>query len=320
MVKIAALYHFVEIADVEALKEWLRSIAQKHALQGMLILATEGINGTVAAEERELDLFLEELTSDQRFAEAQVKFSFASEQPFYRMRISIRSEIVTLGVPGFVRKDCEEVTMVEPKDWDSVISRDDVTLIDTRNDYECQLGTFRNAVNPQTSSFREFPHFAASLDKDKPVAMFCTGGIRCEKAASYLAQRGFKQVFNLKGGVLKYLEEIEPADSLWRGECFVFDQRVSVVHGLQRGESGLCRGCLHPLSPQDLRDELFLEGVHCRYCAHVLTAEQKKAAQERQRQMRLAKQRNQRHLGYVHHAKPAQALPSPPAESSSVNT
>ncbi len=194
--------------------------------------------------------------------------------------------------------------MIEPTEWIAILQLDYVIILDTRHDYEVQLGTFQGAQNPKTESFSDFPKFVeTSLAnvKDKPVAMFCTGGIRCEKAASYLAQQGFQKVYNLKGGILKYLEVVPSTDSLWQGECFVFDQRVSVKHGLQLGNCELCRGCRHPLQPTDL-DEHYLKGVHCTYCYSKLDADKIRAAKERDRQMQLAKQRNEKHLGYVHPA------------------
>ncbi|RYH21209.1 rhodanese-related sulfurtransferase [archaeon] len=267
MIKVVALFHFHDIEDVDALKDHLESLTDQHGIQGMLILATEGINGTIAAEEAIMDVFLTTFLSDPRFVGAEIKFSSAETQPFYRMRISIRKEIVTMGVQDFKRRDCPEVVMVNPHEWNEILKQEDVIIVDTRNDYEVKLGTFQNAVDPKTSNFREFPAFVANqlTDKSKPVAMFCTGGIRCEKAASYLAQQGFSRVYNLKGGILKYLEEVGEDESLWQGECFVFDQRVSVTHGLKQGHCELCRGCRQPLMPEETQDEHFKRGVHCRY-------------------------------------------------------
>lgn len=308
--KVAALYHFTQIDDVPALKAWLTTIARNHQVLGMLILAREGINGTIAAECASMDAFLNELRSDSRFSDLlSLKFSYANSQPFYHMRLSIRKEIVTMGIPEFVRKDCEEVVMVDPTDWNSVISKEDVVVVDTRNDYEYNLGTFAKALNPDTRTFGEFPKYAAeNLNKDAPIAMFCTGGIRCEKAASYLAQQGFKKVYNLKGGILKYLEDVDEKDSMWKGECFVFDQRVSVTHGLRPGHSKLCRGCRHPLTPEDRNDEHHLEGIHCKFCYNKLTPEQIAAAKERDHQIQLAKQRNEKHLGFVPRKKVKQCV------------
>lgn len=267
MIKVAALFHFHDIKDVNELKDYLESLTGQHGVQGMLILATEGVNGTIAAEEASMDAFLATFLSDPRFVGAEIKYSSAESQPFYRMRISIRKEIVTMGVPQFKRRDCPEVVMVNSREWNDVLTQEDVIIVDTRNDYEVKLGTFQKAVNPKTSNFREFPAFVESqlTDKSKPVAMFCTGGIRCEKAASYLAQQGFSRVYNLKGGILQYLEDVREQDSLWQGECFVFDQRVSVVHGLRQGHCELCRGCRQPLMPEETQDEHFKRGVQCRY-------------------------------------------------------
>jgi UPF0176 protein len=306
-VKIAALYKFVDIEDPVQLQSQLRDLTTKHHILGMLILATEGLNGTIAASPHNMDTFLQEFMSkDTRFQHGlEIKFSINETQPFYRMRISIRKEIVTLGVENFKITPSEHIHNIEPKDWNSIIQRDDLVVIDTRNDYEYDLGTFQKAINPNTVSFRDFPqymdeHILSDPTKSKKVAMFCTGGIRCEKVSSYLIQQGFEEIYNLKGGILKYLEEIPQNQSIWEGECFVFDQRVTVGHGLIPGNCQLCRGCRHPVTKEDRERDDFQEGINCRYCIDKLTEEKKRKAIERDLQMKLAKERQEKHLGYKH--------------------
>jgi UPF0176 protein len=301
-VKIAALYKFAKVEDPPALKQKLREMTSKHNILGMLILATEGINGTIASNEEDLMTFLAEFQEDPKFQGLELKFSHNEIQPFYRMRISIRKEIVTLGIPEFHIEPSERIHNVEPQEWNDVISRNDLVVIDTRNDYEFDLGTFENAINPNTKNFREFPqymedHFGASK---KSVAMFCTGGIRCEKASSYLIQQGYDHVYNLKGGILKYLEVVPEDQSMWKGDCFVFDQRVTVKHGLEVGNCTLCRGCRHPLTAEDRTRPDYKEDIHCRYCINTLTKEKEEKATQRHIQMELAAKRNEKHLGYVH--------------------
>ena len=306
-VKIAALYKFVDIEDPILLQNQLRDLTEKHHVLGMLFLATEGLNGTIASSPTNMDAFLEEfMCHDSRFSHGvEIKFSSNESQPFYRMRISIRKEIVTLGVDNFKIQPSDRIFNIEPKDWNDIIRRDDVIVVDTRNNYEYDLGTFDKAINPNTVSFREFPEYmeqhSQGTSGKKKVAMFCTGGIRCEKASSYLIQHGgFDEVYNLKGGILKYLEEIPTEKSTWHGECFVFDQRVSVGHGLIPGDCQLCRGCRHPVTKEDRERDDFMEGVHCRYCIDKLTEEKKRKAIERDRQIRLSQERHEKHLGYKH--------------------
>jgi len=300
--KIAALFKFTLIENPVEMKETLRELTSKHNIMGMLILATEGINGTIASNESDLMKFLEEFQSDPKFQGLELKFADNDSQPFYRMRISIRKEIVTLGVPDFKIEPSEQIHNVDPRDWNDVISREDLVVIDTRNDYEFDLGTFRNAINPNTKNFREFPQYMEDNfgAKKKSVAMFCTGGIRCEKASSFLIQQGYDEVYNLKGGILKYLEVVPEQDSLWKGDCFVFDQRVTVKHGLKVGDCKLCRGCRHPLTPEEMARPDYKEEIHCKYCIDKLTKEKEEKAFQRHIQMELAEKRHEKHLGYVH--------------------
>lgn len=300
--KIAALFKFTPIDDPVAFKQSLRALTGKFNILGMLILATEGINGTIAATEEDLMKFLEEFQSDPKFQGLELKFSFNETQPFYRMRISIRKEIVTLGVPDFKMQPSDRIHNIEPNEWNDVISREDLVVVDTRNDYEYDLGTFRKAINPNIKNFREFPKYMEdNFGKEKKsVAMFCTGGIRCEKVSSYLVQQGYEHVYNLRGGILKYLEEVPKEKSLWDGDCFVFDQRVTVKHGLEVGDCKLCRGCRHPLTPEDMARPDFKQDIHCRYCIENFSKEKEERAVQRHIQIELAMKRNEKHLGYVH--------------------
>lgn len=308
--KITALYKFFDNSNPEEFKEKLKVLCKEFGVTGMLIVAGEGLNGTIAAEAENMDAFLPRLFAlEPQLSGLEIKFSFSDEQPFYRMRIAVKREIVTLGVDGYNVHLSDRVEDIEPHDWNDLISREDVVLVDTRNDYEYSLGTFEGAIDPQTKNFREFPAFMERLEKredptddgseKKSLAMFCTGGIRCDKVAAYVADTSkYNKIYRLKGGILKYLEEIPEEHSKWKGDCFVFDQRVTVKHGLVAGECELCRGCRYPLTPDDRAREDFKEGIHCRYCVDKLTPEQMKSAAERHLQIQLLSKRNQKHLGF----------------------
>ncbi|WP_414649897.1 rhodanese-related sulfurtransferase [Devosia sp.] len=290
--KVLALYKFADFKDCAALKPELAQFCCARGIRGTFILAPEGINGTVAGTPAAIDELMNWFESSPlwhgRLAGAEAKFSAASEMPFLRMKVRLKPEIVTLRAP---EADPSKLTgtYVEARDWNRLISRNDVTLIDTRNDYEVKLGTFSNARDPGTQSFTEFKDYVAKLDPaaHPKVAMFCTGGIRCEKASAYMLSQGFKEVFHLKGGILKYLETVPEAESRFNGECFVFDERVSVVHGLAEGEAVLCRGCRNPILPHEAVGSL------CMSCAEAAPA----GASERERQMELARARGEAHLG-----------------------
>lgn len=299
--KVMALYKFAALPDAESLKAPLAEFCCARGIKGTLILAPEGINGTVAGTHEAIDALADFLFSSGpfgvRLVGAEVKYSFAETAPFLRMKVRLKPEIVTLRAPQ-VDPNREVGTYVEPEDWNALIERNDVVLLDTRNDYEVGLGTFQRALDPNTQSFVEFKDYVAkNLDpaRDKKVAMFCTGGIRCEKASSYMLSQGFEEVFHLKGGILKYLEVIPEEQSRFAGECFVFDERVSVGHGLALGHATLCRACRHPLTEADRAHADFHEGVSCPYCA--ADSAKHAAAAERQRQMDLAKQRGRAHMG-----------------------
>lgn len=299
--KVMALYKFASLPDAEAIKVPLAEFCCARGIKGTLILAAEGINGTVAGTPEAIEALADYLFVSgpfgTRLAGAEVKYSFAETAPFLRMKVRLKPEIVTLRAP--LADPSQQVgTYVEPEDWNGLIERNDVVLLDTRNDYEVGLGTFQRALDPKTRSFVEFKDYVAqNLDprRDKKVAMFCTGGIRCEKASSYLLSQGFEEVFHLKGGILKYLEVIPETESRFAGECFVFDERVSVGHGLELGNATLCRACRHPLTQADRQSPHFHEGVSCPYC--VEDKDKHEAAAERQRQMDLARQRGHAHMG-----------------------
>ena len=299
--KVMAIYKFADLPDAEAIQPVLAKFCCARDIRGTLILAPEGINGTVAGSGEAIDALAEWLFAGEMFAGrlegAEVKYSSAAEMPFLRMKVRLKPEIVTLRAPE-ANPSKQVGTYVEPEDWNGLIERNDVVLVDTRNDYEVGLGTFQRALDPATSSFTEFKDYVAqNLDpaRDKKVAMFCTGGIRCEKASSYLLSQGFEEVFHLKGGILKYLEVVPETESRFAGECFVFDERVSVGHGLVEGDATLCRACRHPLTADDRAGSDYVEGVSCPHC--VGEVGKHRAAAERQRQMDLARQRGAAHLG-----------------------
>jgi UPF0176 protein len=296
---VAALYKFAKLPDYQEMQPSLFKFCIGHELVGTLLLAEEGINGTVAGTRADIDALIAFLKSDTRLADLEHKESYADEMPFVRMKVKLKKEIVTLGVPG-INPNLKVGTYVAPEDWNALISDPDVVLIDTRNGYECDIGTFRGAIDPGTETFREFPGYISrnfNPGKHKKVAMFCTGGIRCEKASSYMLEQGFEQVYHLQGGILKYLEKIPAAESLWEGECFVFDQRISVGHGLKAGEYEQCYGCRHPVSPEDKKSDQYVAGISCPHC-FALQSEGKRARfAERQRQTELARQKGERHIG-----------------------
>ncbi len=256
---VAALYKFVSLPDFESLREPLLAQCLAAEVKGTLLLAEEGINGTIAGSRRGIDQVLAYLHSDPRFADVGHKESYDTEQPFYRMKVKLKKEIVTMGVDGIDPKDIVG-TYVKPRDWNALIADPEVLLIDTRNDYEVEIGSFKGAIDPKTTSFREFPEYIrANYDpaKHKKVAMFCTGGIRCEKASAFMKHEGFDEVYHLEGGILKYLEEVDEAQSQWQGECFVFDNRVAVTHGLLTGTHELCHGCRRPITASDKLSAMF---------------------------------------------------------------
>ncbi len=297
--EVNAFYKFVEVDDPQGLREQLLELGRAYALCGTILVAPEGINSTVAALPDAMQGFIAELKQDPRFEDLEVKVSSSEEQPFYRFKVRLKKEIVTMGVPQ-VDPVNEVGTYVQPEEWNQLIQSPDVVLVDTRNDYEYAIGRFKGAVDPNTQSFREFPAWVEKHLEDKKktkVAMYCTGGIRCEKATALLRQQGFEQVFHLKGGILKYLETIEPEESLWEGSCFVFDNRVALQHGLVESDYVNCPGCRKPLSDEDRAHPKYEEGVACSSCADQTDPETLQNRRERHRQIQLAKSRGEAHLG-----------------------
>jgi UPF0176 protein len=285
-VVVATFYKFVTVEDCQALQRSLQSRCEELSIQGTILLASEGINATLSGTDAAIIQLLNELRSDGRFADLTAKFSTAEAHPFGRLKVKIKREIVTLGQPE--ADPTEQVgTYVAPTEWNRVISDPDVVLVDARNDYEVNIGTFKGAVNPHTESFRELPDYLTShLDPQKhpKVAMFCTGGIRCEKATAYLLKQGFQEVYHLQGGILKYLEEVPEPESLWEGECFVFDERVAVRHGLQPGSHELCYACGNPVSEGDRAHPHYVPGISCPHCYDEMTPEKQAKQVMRQQQ------------------------------------
>ena len=298
-VVVCALYRFVTLKNYAELRQPLLELLHQQAVRGTLLLAEEGINGTIAGSRAGIDAVLVWLRADPRLAELDCKESLADQLPFKRSRVKLKKEIVTMGVTGI---DPTGVvgTYVEPQDWNALIADPDVLVIDTRNDYEYQVGTFNHAINPETASFREFPAYAQREiipEEPKKVAMFCTGGIRCEKSTAYLKEQGVDEVYHLKGGILNYLEKIPEAESLWQGECFVFDDRVTVNHALEAGDYDQCYACRLPITEDDKRSAHYISGVSCPHCYGSISEAQKQRFAEREKQMALARERGEEHIG-----------------------
>ncbi len=298
----AALYQFVDLPDFADLRDPLLACCEAHGVKGTLLLAREGINGTIAGPQAGVHAVLAHLRADPRLARLPHKESWSEHPPFHRMKVRLKKEIVTLRVPGL---DPSKTVgqYVKPQDWNALLADPDVLLIDTRNDYEVAIGTFQGAVNPNIKTFTELPAWldaqpALQGEGRKPkVAMFCTGGIRCEKSTALMKMRGFDEVYHLEGGILKYLEEVPPEQSTWQGECFVFDERVSVGHGLAPGPHELCRSCRWPLGAEDKASPHYVKGVSCGHCHDQRSPQEKAALAERQRQVELAEQRGEQHVG-----------------------
>ena len=299
----AALYQFVDLPDFAALRDPIQAACERHAVKGTLLLAREGINGTIAGPADGVHAVLAHLRADPRLARLPHKESWSDKPPFLRMKVRLKKEIVTLQVPGL---DPTKTVgrYVKPADWNALLADPEVLVVDTRNDYEVAIGTFARALNPDIKTFTELPAWLdeqvklqGESGKKTKVAMFCTGGIRCEKSTALMKMRGFDEVYHLEGGILKYLEEVPQADSQWQGECFVFDERVSVGHGLVPGPHELCRSCRWPLSPQDIVSPHYVKGVSCAHCHDRRTPTEKAGLAERQRQVELAAARGCAHVG-----------------------
>lgn len=296
---VAAFYKFAKLPDYRALRSGLLDCCDANQIKGSILLAPEGINGTVAGSRVGIDALLAYLRADARFAALEHKESWCDALPFYRMKIRLKNEIVTLGVAG-IDPNQQVGTYVAVEDWNALIADPEVLLIDTRNDYEYEIGTFRGARDPHTATFRDFPAYVRQqLDpaQHKKVALFCTGGIRCEKATAYLRAQGFENVYHLQGGILKYLEKIPAEQSLWQGACFVFDQRVAVGHGLSVGQHEQCRACRRPIAPADKASPKYQTGVSCPRCYDTLSEDKRARVAERQKQVQLALQRGTTHIG-----------------------
>ena len=298
-VVISTFYQFAALPDFRSLREPLLKVLLRHDVRGTVLLAAEGVNGTIAGPRAGIDAVLKEIRADSRLRELRARESFSAENPFYRTRVKLKKEIVAMGAPE-IDPRCMAGAYVPPEQWNELIDDPEVLVLDTRNRYEVEIGSFENAVNPETDSFREFPEYVReNLDpaKHRKVAMFCTGGIRCEKSTAYLKQRGFAEVYHLQGGILNYLESVPPEDSRWRGECFVFDNRVTVNHRLEPGAYDQCHACRMPISDEDKQSPLYERGVSCPHCHECRTGERAKRFAERQRQVDLARARGEQHIG-----------------------
>lgn len=302
-IQIAALYKFASLPDFASLRAPLLACCEQNGVKGTLLLAEEGINGTIAGLEQGVAAVLAFLRADPRLRSLEHKISWAPDMPFYRLKVKLKREIVTMGVANLSARAMAG-TYVDPGQWNTLVDNPDVVVVDVRNAYEVSIGSFEGAVNPHTTSFAEFPQWVREQSakggvlEDRPkVAMFCTGGIRCEKSTAYLRSQGFDEVYHLRGGILKYLETVPADESRWRGECFVFDERVSVTHGLAPGQYGLCRACRQPLGPAEMASPLYEEGISCPHCHGTHTEDRELRFRERQHQVELARARNQRHVG-----------------------
>ncbi len=298
-VVVAALYRFVELADFEALREPLLQLCNSHGLKGTILLASEGINGTVSGSRAGIDALLAYLHAEPRFSGLSLRESRAGSPPFHRMKVKLKREIVTMGEPT-AAPAVRTGTHVDPATWNALIQDPEVLVLDTRNEYETAIGQFENAVAPHTRNFRDFPAYARkAIDPGqvKRVAMYCTGGIRCEKASAYLLAQGVEQVYQLEGGILRYLQDMAPEQSLWQGECFVFDDRVSVDTALEPGNHVQCYACRRPLSQRDTQSEHYAPGVCCAHCFEQLSDAQRAGFAERRRQVLLAQARGEQHIG-----------------------
>ena len=303
MYSISALYKFHSIEDANKIHNLIRKELKDLDIKGTILVGSEGINGTISSIcPKKLSKAIEYIKSIEGFKNIDIKYSFSKINPFVRLKVKLKKEIVTIGDdsidPNLISGD-----YVDPKDWNEIIDDENVLLIDTRNHYECSIGSFKNSINPNTTKFREFPKWLESQNysdedkKNKKVAMFCTGGIRCEKASSLMKNQGFENVLHLRGGILKYFESVPEDQSMWNGECFVFDDRVSVKHDLSQGTYDMCHGCRMPITKEDKKSNEYIRGVACPSCYHKTTKEQKSRYMSRQKQMDLAKKRNKKHIG-----------------------
>ena len=296
---VASFYKFIKLNDLSKIKIPLQGLCLKNNIHGTILLAPEGLNGTISGDKIGVESILNFLRCDNRFSDLTPKISFSNNKTFSRMKVKLKKEIVTMGVNN-IEPENLSAKFVDATQWNELISDPDIMLLDTRNHYEISIGSFRGAISPSTNSFRDFPAWVDSLDeklKGKKIAMFCTGGIRCEKASSMMLKKGFKNIYQLNGGILKYLEEINLNDSLWDGSCFVFDDRVALNHGLKESIYEMCHACRTPYHPDEKKSKYFIEGVSCSKCYNQYSDERKERFAERQKQIDLAKKRNEKHLG-----------------------
>ena len=299
MLTICALYKFTRLDDFEEIQGPLKIFLESLNIRGTLLLAKEGVNGTIAGDNDSIMKSLDYLQKDERLVGLEYKFSYSEKPPFKRLKVKLKKEIVTLGVSN-IDPIFSSGTYVKPADWNELINDPDVVLIDTRNNYEFEIGSFKGSINPNTETFREFPAYTKNnLEKyrDKKIAMFCTGGIRCEKSTAYLKSKGFENVFHLQGGILKYLEEIKEDESLWEGECFVFDDRVAVKHNLELGKYDQCHACRFPITDEDKEHPHYEKGASCPRCYGTKNSSQVSRYREREKQVQLAKSRGESHIG-----------------------
>jgi len=299
MLTICALYKFTRLDDFEEIQDPLKLFLDSLNIRGTLLLAREGVNGTIAGDNESIMKSLDYLQKDKRLVGLEYKFSYSEKPPFKRLKVKLKKEIVTLGVSN-IDPTFSSGTYVKPADWNELINDPDVVLIDTRNNYEFEIGSFKGSINPNTETFRQFPAYTKNnLEKyrDKKIAMFCTGGIRCEKSTAYLKSKGFENVFHLQGGILKYLEEVKEDESLWEGECFVFDDRVAVKHNLELGKYDQCHACRFPITEEDKEHPHYEKGTSCPRCYGTKNLSQVKRYREREKQVQLAKSRGESHIG-----------------------
>ena len=299
MLTICALYKFTRLDDFEEIQDPLKLFLDSLNIRGTLLLAREGVNGTIAGDNDSIMKSLDYLQKDKRLVGLEYKFSYSEKPPFKRLKVKLKKEIVTLGVSN-IDPTFSSGTYVKPADWNELINDPDVVLIDTRNNYEFEIGSFKGSINPNTETFRQFPDYTKNnLEKyrDKKIAMFCTGGIRCEKSTAYLKSKGFENVFHLQGGILKYLEEVKEDESLWEGECFVFDDRVAVKHNLELGKYDQCHACRFPITEEDKEHPHYEKGTSCPRCYGTKNLSQVNRYREREKQVQLAKSRGESHIG-----------------------
>jgi UPF0176 protein len=296
MFSVFGFYKFKKILSLKKHKEFFQSEFLNNKIRGTLILASEGINGTIAGERKSILKIKNLLRKKLKFSKFDShNHSLSKFQPFHRGKVKIKKEVVPIGL-NINSKTKRQSKYLSGKSWNKLISKKDTLVVDARKPFEFKVGTFKKAVNPNINNFRDFPKYLKKINKAKPVAMFCTGGIRCEKASVYLKQKGFKNVFQLKGGILNYLDNVEKKDSLWKGECYVFDNRVSLKHKLKQGSFSICSGCRTPISPIEKKSNMYEKGVSCPNCYEKLTESQKARFRMRQKQITLAKSKGTKHM------------------------